>query len=99
MGPSCPLVRRTMKHAKECKAVGSLLVPMWKSAYFWPLLSPDGCHLAPFVHQCMFITFHDDLILKSGGNLSESLTLDSIVMCLWLDFTIPPRENSAGFCT
>ena len=43
----------------------------------------------------MFVTFHDGLFLagKSGGNLSESLTLDSIVMCLWLDFTIPPREN------
>ena len=54
--PPVHLVGRTVKHAKECKAVGSLLVPMWKSAYFWPLLCPDGCHLAPFVHQCMFIT-------------------------------------------
>ena len=52
------LVGRTVKHAKKCKAVGSLLVPMWKSAYFWPLLCPDGCHLAPFVHQCkMYVLY------------------------------------------
>ena len=29
----------------DCKAVGTLVVLLWKSAYFWPLLSNDGAHL------------------------------------------------------
>lgn len=99
--PPFHLIARTVKHAQECKAVGSLLVPMWKSAYFWPILCPDGCHFAPFVHDCMFMHYMSGMFLpgKSGSNIGDSLTNDSIILALWLDFTVAPREQNEGFCT
>ena len=30
---------------RDCEALGTLIVPMWKSAQFWPLLCSDGVHL------------------------------------------------------
>ena len=99
--PPLHLVDRTIRHAQVCNAVGSLLVPAWKSAPFWPLLCPDGTHLAPFIHQWLFFPFTHELFVpgRSGNNIGEALTSDTVVMCLWLDFSIPPRNHAFGFCT
>ena len=99
--PPVHLVGRVLRHAQHCSAMGSLLVPAWKSASFWPLLCPDGQYLAPFVHQWMFIPFDSSIILpgKSGNSIGSAMTPDSIIMCLWLDFAAPPREHNFGFCT
>ena len=98
--PPIYLVSHTIQHAEDCKAMGTLLLPAWKSVPVWPLLCPDGCHLAPFVHDCRFIPFEPSLFLpgKSSNNIGDALTPDSIVLCLWLDFTAPPREHNVGFC-
>ena len=53
--PPMYLVGITIQHAEACKAMGILIIPAWKSAPVWPLLYPDGCHLASFVHDCRFI--------------------------------------------
>ena len=48
----CPppiLVPRMLRHAKLCGAFGTLVVPCWESAPYWPLLCPNGNNLAPFV--------------------------------------------------
>lgn len=45
----CPppyLVPRLLGHAWETRAVGTLVVPQWCSALYWPLLFPDGKHPA-----------------------------------------------------
>ena len=44
------LVGRAIRHAEVCRASGTLVVPLWKSAVFWPLLCPDGTHIGPFIH-------------------------------------------------
>ena len=44
--PPLYLVMRVVKHARACAAKGTLIVPLWKSAPFWPVLCPDGIHLA-----------------------------------------------------
>ena len=43
--PPITLVGRLLSHIRDYKAVASLIVPTWKSAYFWPLLCSDGMHL------------------------------------------------------
>ena len=55
--PASPiaLVGETLKHAGLCKCRGVLLVPEWKSAYFWPLLIPDGVDFFPFVHDYLVL--------------------------------------------
>ena len=40
--PPISMIGSTIAHAKLCKAKGVLFVPLWKSAYYWPLLTNDG---------------------------------------------------------
>jgi len=50
----CPpphLVSRTLRHMRSCCAQGTLIVPLWRSAPFWPLLTTNGSHLAHFVED------------------------------------------------
>ena len=50
----CPpphLVPRNLRHMRSCCAQGTSIVPLWRSAPFWPLLTTDGSHLAYFVED------------------------------------------------
>ena len=47
--PPLHLIVHMIKHAQSCFAKGTLPLPVWKSAYFWPVLCPDGRHLAIFI--------------------------------------------------
>ena len=47
--PPFSLIGRVLRYATACNAMGSLIVPVWKSASFWPLLCPDGS-------QCVCMT-------------------------------------------
>ena len=42
--PIC-LVPRVIRHAQNTKAFGTLVVPQWLSALFWPILFPNGWDL------------------------------------------------------
>ena len=56
--PPLYLVCRTISHALSCQAKGTLIVPAWKSAPYWPIICPDGRHLAGFVHLWWPIKFY-----------------------------------------
>ena len=48
----CPppmLVPRVLRHAEHCRAQGTLVVPLWESAPFWPLLCRGANGWAPFL--------------------------------------------------
>ena len=36
------MIGSTIRHLKFCKAVGTLVIPIWPSAYFWPLIFKDN---------------------------------------------------------
>ncbi|KAK3097826.1 hypothetical protein FSP39_013568 [Pinctada imbricata] len=40
--PPPSIVTRVLKYMKQCYAYGTLIVPFWKSASFWPFLYPNG---------------------------------------------------------
>ena len=43
-------------HLKLCKAKGTLLVPVWPSSYFWPLIyPPNGKQMADFIKDFIMI--------------------------------------------
>ena len=48
------LIAKVINCAREQKAVGTLIVPYWPSAYFWPIIRPGGKGFAKFVadHLC-----------------------------------------------
>ena len=47
--PPMALIPRVLRHAQACAAEGTLVVPVWPSAPFWPLLCPSGGKFAAFV--------------------------------------------------
>ena len=53
--PPVSLIGSVFRRMKKCKATGTILVPVWRSAYFWPLLYPDGIRLAPFIKDYMVV--------------------------------------------
>ena len=56
--PPVNLIGAVFKHMKRCGAYGTIFVPVWRSAYFWPLLYPDGLRLAHFVKDYMVVSPH-----------------------------------------
>ena len=51
------LIANALQHAKACTAKGTLAFPAWKSSYFWPIICPDGRHLAEFIHKWCYLAF------------------------------------------
>jgi len=70
----CPppyLVPRVIRHVTQTGAIGTLIVPRWLSAPFWPMLFPDGSHPAPFIRKVVVIDKSECLLIpgRSGDNL------------------------------
>ena len=51
--PPVYLVPRVIKHMKHCKAKGTLIVPFWRSATFWPFLLESAQVFKPFVKEAL----------------------------------------------
>ena len=70
------LVCRLLQHARVCNSYGTLVVPAWKSAPFWPLLCPDGHELgfASCVLEALVLPNRGDLIVP--GRLGSVLPVD-----------------------
>ena len=87
----CPppgLVVRVIRHAEACNACGTLIVPCWKSAPFWPLICPDGDLFAPFVASVYELPLSQRLFQcgRSGGVLFGGDTPNTPVLALRLCF-------------
>ena len=52
-----------------CKARDALLVPIWPSSYYWPLIYPGGDQMADFVKQYIVIEpFYSEEVRESVFN-------------------------------
>ena len=99
--PPLYLVSRVIKHAKACAAMGTLIVPAWRSAPFWPMLCTDGVRFAGFVRRWTKFKYHDYLIRdgRSGNNIGSAMNTDTDILAIFIDFASKPRLFKAGFCT
>ena len=83
----CPPVKyisATLRHLELCEAKGTLLVPCWTSACWWPLLYPDGKRLAPFIQDLLvldpyYVSYCNNKVFK-GYQAFKTLALQ-------IDFT------------
>lgn len=50
--PIC-LIPRVLLHMRNCKASGTLIVPLWHSAPFWPMISAGGDKFSDFIVDWM----------------------------------------------
>lgn len=87
--PPLGLVPRVLGHAKSCAAQGTLVVPLWPSAPFWPLLCPDGKNFAAFVVDWMSLPLMEGLFLrgKSGAALFNGSMPNTEVLAVRIDFS------------
>ena len=95
------LIGRVMFHMRDCKAVGTLIVPMWKSAQFWPILCSDGVHLNSFEKDCLFLQNRPDLFVKgrAKNTLFGTKALKSRCLAIRIDFADDSCPSTVCFCT
>ena len=54
--PPVSLIGSAIRHLRMCNGLGTLLVPLWESSYFWPLLiHPNGGQFADFIEETMIV--------------------------------------------
>ena len=82
--PPISLIGSTLRHLRDCKGTGTLLVPVWESAYYWPLLYPDGIHFAEFVKNILIINPYYE---SYGNNTTFKGYASFKSMALKVDFT------------
>ena len=77
-----------IRHASNCNAKGTLA---WKSAPFRVVIVPDGEHVALFIHLWWPVQFYPGLLVPrySGGSLGDSLSSDTLLLALFVDFYSP----------
>ena len=73
---------------KACKCKGTIIVPQWPSAVFWPVLSPGVQSSASFVVDSMYLPLVSGLFVKGkrGSCLFETEIPNTNVLALRLDF-------------
>jgi len=99
----CPPVCLTCKvvsHLKLCNASGTLIVPLWRSAHFWPILCFDGVHWSSFVHDWVVLPDLPHLFIrgKAKNSIFGSGPLNFSMVALRINFSIAPRQGPALVC-
>ena len=56
-----------IRHARACCAFGTLIIPKWPSAFFWPLIKPRPSEFASFIVDFMRLPRRSDLIIPGPG--------------------------------
>ena len=99
--PPAYLTVRVVNHLKICKAVGTLIVPLWRSAHFWPIICADGAHFCNFVHNWCILPHIPNLFIrgKAKNCIFGNGQLNFIMLALRIDCSVPPRVGVRGFCT
>ena len=94
--PLVSQISRVITHMRACKAVGTLVIPLWKSSYFWILLCDDSKHWNAFVHNWVILPKFGHLFIrgKAKNHVLGSKDLSFSVVALRLNF-VQPRAQSA----
>lgn len=88
----CPpvyMITRVLRHAEICQASGTLVVPLWQSAPFWPIVCPQENSFASFVVAVCDLPVSSELFLPgaTGSVLFNGHMPNTRVLALRLDFT------------
>jgi hypothetical protein len=95
--PPVSFIVYTLKRLLKCRGRGTLIVPKWPSAYFWPFICPDGSHLDSSIHdwRLLRISFSPpSLTPHSIFNSSPNF----LSLALRIDHGYNPRKFNKGFC-
>ena len=56
-----------IRHARACRAICTLIVPEWPSAFFWPFFKPRPSRFASFVVDIVRLPRRSDMIIPGPG--------------------------------
>ena len=85
--PPISLIPRVLLHMKNCHACGTLVVPLWPSSPFWPMICSDGWHLNDFILAWMDLpTSKEAFTAGSCGSLFGNEDLHFRMLALRVRF-------------
>ena len=93
----CPpvfLIPRVLRHASKCHARGTLVVPEWPSAPFWPIIFPTAGTPASFITDSVVLDKADLLLHpgRTGANLFHGEPNTNFI-ALQISFQVSPSET------
>ena len=93
--PPSLIIPRVIRHAECCKAQGTLVVPWWESAPFWPLLCPTGGEWASFGVDYGTLPLSEELIRpgRTGSALFGGKFPNTAVIALRVDFEYSSQKG------
>ena len=99
----CPpilLIPRVIRHAQVCGAQGTLVVPSWPSAAFWPMVCPADNQFAEFVAEVKQLPRKEGLFLPglSGSVLFGGGVPNTTVFALRCDFPAGKGHVNLALC-
>ena len=97
--PVC-LTLKVINHLHDCNAAGTLVIPIWKSATFWPSLCFDGLHWSGFVHDWIILPNLSNLFVrgKAKNSIFGRGPFAFSLAALRIDFGIPRKQGQALIC-
>ena len=99
--PPVSQISRVITYMRACTAVGTLVIPLWKSSYFWILLCDDGKHWNAFVHDWVILPKFGHLFIrgKAKNHVFGSKDLSFSVVALRLNFVQPRAQSVLCLCS
>ena len=92
------LIPRVLKHMEYGMEKGTLVIPVWTSASWWPLLATDGRHPKAFVLDWVEISPSEDMFIPAISGTSIFSGMPSYrVLALRVSFASPPVGTARPF--
>ena len=93
------LIPRVVRHAQITKAKGTMIIPQWPSAPFWPWLFPDGTNPAIFISEWLELPSSETLFLpgRIGFNLFKGWP-NIPVLAIRLEFNNQKNQMCMQVC-
>ena len=81
------IVGRALIHLLVCKARGTLVVPLWRSAFFWPMLLGS---FKAYIRDTLTVKAAKVLVQgRNKNSLLGSAELSSDVLAIYIDCSSP----------
>ena len=91
--PPVAIVGRVLEHLLRCRAKGVLVVPLWRSAFYWPLLKG---FFAQFIKDSLVVKGNKVLVQgRNQNSLLGSKVFVSEVVALLIDCSLSPGSKVA----
>ncbi|XP_033731731.1 uncharacterized protein LOC117321407 [Pecten maximus] len=68
--PPVYLIGRVLLNMELCKAFGTVIIPVWMTGRFWPILCPDGKAFIKAVKDARYLPESDNVCVSGRGSNS-----------------------------